>query len=104
MKRKIIVRPEADRDLGEQAEYIAEHSDLDTALRFYRAAEETFALIATQPGMGRARNFGNPHLKGVRMCVMKEFDRHLIFYRPLKDGIEVLRVVHGARDIEELFG
>ena len=103
MKRKIIVRPEADRDLDAQAEYIAEHSDLDTALRFYQAAEETFALIATQPSMGRARNFRSPFLKGVRMCVMKEFERHLIFYRLLKDGIEVLRVVHGARDIEELF-
>jgi len=34
---------------------------------------------------------------------MREFDRHLIFYLPLKDGIEVLRIVHGARDIEALF-
>ena len=103
MKRKVIVRPEADRDLDEQAEYLAQHQNLDTALRFYQAAEETFALIATQPRMGRARSFGTPYLKGVRMCLMKEFERHLIFYRPLKDGIEVLRVVHGARDIEELF-
>ena len=103
MKRKVIVRPEVVRDLDAQAEYLAEHSDLDTALRFYLAAEETFALIATQPRMGRARDFGNPLLKGVRMCLMKEFDRNLIFYRPLKDGIEVLRIVHGARDIEDLF-
>jgi len=103
VKGKIIVRPEAVRDLDAQAEYIAEHSELDTALRFYQAAEETFALIATQPRMGRTRDFGNPLLKGVRMCLMKEFDRHLIFYRPLKDGIEVLRIVHGARDIEDLF-
>jgi len=103
VKRKIIVRPEAVRDLDAQAEYIAEHSDLDTALRFYLAAEETFALIATQPKMGRLRNFGNPLLQGVRMCLVKGFDRYLIFYRPLKNGIEVLRIVHGARDIEDLF-
>ena len=103
MKQKIIVRPEAVRDLDAQAEYIAEHSDLDTALRFYLAAEETFALIATQSRLGRTRDFENPYLKGVRMCVMKEFDKHLIFYRPLKNGIEVLRVVHGSRDIEDLF-
>lgn len=24
---------------------------------------------------------------------------YLIFYRPLPDGIEILRVLHGARDI-----
>ena len=103
MKQKIIVRPEAVRDLDAQAEYIAEHCDLDTALRFYLVAEETFALIATQPRMGRTKAFGNPFLRGVRMCPMKEFDRHLIFYRPLKNGIEVLRIVHGSRDIEDLF-
>ncbi len=39
------------------------------------------------------------------MCVMKEFGKHLAFYRPLKQGIEVLRIIHGhgARDIESLF-
>ena len=103
MKRKVIVRPAADRDLDEQAEYIAQHQNLDTAFRFYLAAEETFALIATQPMMGRTRNFGDPGLKGARVCLMKEFVRHLVFYRPVKGGIEVLRIIHGARDIENLF-
>ncbi|MBI1956723.1 MAG: type II toxin-antitoxin system RelE/ParE family toxin [Acidobacteria bacterium] len=103
MRPKIIIRPAADRDLDAQADYITQHQDLDTALRFYQAAEETYRLIATQPKMGWTRNFGNPRLKGVRMCLMKEFDRHLVFYRPLKGGIEVLRIIHGARDIETLF-
>jgi len=26
----------------------------------------------------------------------------LIFYRPIEDGIEVIRVLHGAREIEQL--
>ena len=103
MSRKIVIRPAADRDLDEQAEYIAQHQDLATALRFYRAAEETFLLIAAQPKMGWTRDFGNPRLKGVRMCLMKDFDRHLVFYRPLQGGIEVLRIIHGARNIENLF-
>ena len=30
---------------------------------------------------------------------------HLIFYRPIDDGIELVRVLHGARDISpEYFG
>jgi len=103
VKRKIVIQPAADRDLDRAADYIAQHQDLDTARRFFQAAEETFRLIATQPEMGRRKDFGNPQLKGVRMCLMKEFDRHLVFYRPLKGGIEVLRIIHGARDIENLF-
>jgi toxin ParE1/3/4 len=31
------------------------------------------------------------------------FEKYLIFYLPLPDGIDVIRVVHGARDIERLF-
>lgn len=34
---------------------------------------------------------------------MKGFTSHLIFYRPINYGIEVVRVIHGARDIERLF-
>lgn len=34
---------------------------------------------------------------------MTVFPNHLIFYRPVEDGIEVLRVVHGAQDIEAIF-
>ena len=30
-------------------------------------------------------------------------ERYLIFYRPLTDGVEILRVVDGARYIERLF-
>jgi toxin ParE1/3/4 len=34
---------------------------------------------------------------------MNGFTRHLIFYRPIKNGVEIIRVVHGARDNESLF-
>ncbi|MGH9438287.1 MAG: type II toxin-antitoxin system RelE/ParE family toxin, partial [Terriglobia bacterium] len=34
---------------------------------------------------------------------VKDFPKYLIFYRPIRDGIEVVRVIHGARDIPALF-
>jgi len=37
------------------------------------------------------------------MLRIKSFPKHLIFYRPLPDGAEVIRVIHGARNIEDLF-
>jgi hypothetical protein len=30
------------------------------------------------------------------------FEKHLIFYRPRPEGVEILDVIHGARDIEAL--
>jgi toxin ParE1/3/4 len=31
-------------------------------------------------------------------------ERYLIFYRTLPDGIEVIRVLHGMRDLDRIFG
>ena len=32
-----------------------------------------------------------------------DFEKVLIFYRPTPQGIEILRVLHGARNIEAMF-
>ena len=53
--------------------------------------------------MGSPREFQNSHLIGIRQWRVSGFENYLIFYRPIEDGIEVLRVLHGARDIEGLF-
>jgi toxin ParE1/3/4 len=37
------------------------------------------------------------------MFPMRGFSKHLIFYRPLSNGAEIVRVIHGARDLEGLF-
>jgi toxin ParE1/3/4 len=103
LRCRVLVRPAADRDLDDQAEYLTAHQNLETGLRFYRAAEETFNLLAAQPKMGKPAECRSPLLAGMRMFPLKQFPRHLVFYRPLTDGIEIVRVLHGARDIESLF-
>ncbi|HEV2500318.1 MAG TPA: type II toxin-antitoxin system RelE/ParE family toxin [Terriglobia bacterium] len=103
MKRRILIRPAAENDLDEQAEYLAVHRDLDTGLRFYRAAEETLELLASQPEMGKVTKYLSPYFIDARMFPLHEFPKHLIFYRPVENGIEVIRVLHGARDLEKLF-
>jgi toxin ParE1/3/4 len=101
VRRRILVRPEAERDLEERAEHIACEWDLEAGMRYFRALEVTLELIASQPRMGSPRRFRSPALEGVRMCPVKGFEKHLIFYRPLREGIEVVRILHGARDIEQ---
>ena len=49
-QRQILLRPAAERDLEQQAQYIAGSSGVEAARRFYRAAEETCRLIAGRPG------------------------------------------------------
>jgi toxin ParE1/3/4 len=102
VKHRIIVRPAAEQDLDEQARHMAAHSNLETALRFYDAADQTFELLAAHPLIGRQADL--PGLRGARMFRIRGFEKYLVFYRPVKSGIEVIRVIHGARDIERLLG
>lgn len=55
------------------------------------------------PAIGTQRAFRNRRYSSVRMWPIDGFERYLVFYRVLDDGVEVLRVLHGSRDIERLF-
>lgn len=90
--RRIVIRPQADQDITEHARYIA-RDNVEAGLRFYAAAEETFQTLVTLSKMGRARKYRNPRLTG--QWHVKDFEKYLIFYRPLSNGIEVIRVLRG---------
>jgi toxin ParE1/3/4 len=53
--------------------------------------------LANFPEMGRSRDELFPGYRSFPI------GRHLIFYRPIANGIEVIRVIHGARNLSELF-
>jgi toxin ParE1/3/4 len=52
MTRRFQILPAADRDLDDQAAYLAAEASLETALRFFDAANATFGKIAGMPGIG----------------------------------------------------
>jgi len=102
VKYRIEVSPRADRDLNEQFIYIAGDS-LEAAMRFLEAARSTFEQLATMPELGGAHEFDHPKLVGIRVWQVRKFERYLVFYRPIESGIEVVRVLHGSRDIAGVF-
>ncbi|APW64303.1 type II toxin-antitoxin system RelE/ParE family toxin [Paludisphaera borealis] len=94
--------PAADRDLDEQAGYLADNASLETALRYYDNAAASFATIAGMPGMGEHWESADLRLAGLRVWRIEGFEKHLIFYRHGDDGIDIVRVLHGARDIPSI--
>jgi len=76
------------------------------AARFLVAAEATFERLAGMPGMGRPFLARRRRLAGVRVFPVRAFRKHLVFYRPLarERGVEVIRVLHAARDIGSVLG
>ena len=100
MTARVVIRPLAADDIVHQARYIQQESGPRAAVRFLKAVEGTFALLAANPRMGRVANFETPWLAGMRMFRVSTFENHLLFYRSLSGSLEIVRLLHGARDIE----
>ena len=100
---RVIKRVAAKRDLTDHFVFLAENASVDVARRFLRACNDSFQALAQMPELGTQRSLRNPRFPSIRAWPVKGFERYFIFYRPLTDGVEILRVIHGARDIERLF-
>jgi toxin ParE1/3/4 len=99
----ITRHPEAIQDLCDISDYLAQHS-AHAAVRFLQTAQRTFLRLHRLPGLGSACNFRDPVLRGLRRRLIEGSDRYLVFYRPTDNGIEVLRVLDGRRDLTRVFG
>jgi toxin ParE1/3/4 len=99
MNRHITRRPQAEADLTDQFVYYLAAGGAELAERFLTAVEAATQRLLETPGIGAKRSFRHPSLQGLRMHPVRGFERHLVFYHERDDGIEIVRVLHGARDI-----
>ena len=90
------ISPRASEDLTEIWSYIADDS-VANADAFIDKLFETMQVLSRQPGSGRHRE---ELASGIQSF---PFGRYIIFYRVVTSGIEIVRVLHGARDIENIF-
>ena len=102
MNENIHRRRRARQDLVDIYRYHARKAGFRIAQRFLVQAEATFTRLASMPGMGTSYEHEHPALAGTRYFPVSRFRNHIVFYRPVADGIEILRVLHGARDIANI--
>jgi toxin ParE1/3/4 len=102
VSRHIYKKPEARLDLVQHFVYIGENN-LGAARRFLKAVADDLQKLATMPGMGRMREFRRADLHRVRSWPVSGFENYLIFYEATDERLDVLRVLHGARDIDRIF-
>lgn len=93
---RIIRTPAAVRDLATITDYIAA-DNLAAALGFYDEIDRLLSMIARNPDIGEAVEHLAPGLRRFT------FGNYLLFYCHNDDAIELIRVLHGARDIDRLF-
>ncbi|MGB7070669.1 MAG: type II toxin-antitoxin system RelE/ParE family toxin [Pyrinomonadaceae bacterium] len=95
MARYIVTR-EAEDDIDQILGYIAA-DNFDASLRLYDRLLELFEILAENPRAGRERS----ELKeGMRSFPEGSY---LIFYRTWAGTVSITRVLHGTRDLDELF-
>lgn len=90
-------------DILEQADWYESQADQKLAKRWEKSVTSALLRISGKPNAGKLCDFSAEELKGVRRSPVPGFPKHLIFYRVREEEILVLRVVHGARNLENLF-
>ncbi len=103
MSLEIIETPEAVDDVIKAAEYIASRSSLNASDKFLESVKSTYREIAEMPGMGAARDYGQPELKGMRMWRVAKYPRFLVFYVATGSELVILHVLNGSQDIGAIF-
>jgi toxin ParE1/3/4 len=93
---RVVRTASASADALEIAEYIAADKP-SASKRWLEKLDNALNTLARNPLMGEDVSQLSPNMRRLT------FGKYLIFYRPIKGGIELLRVLHGARKIEDLF-
>lgn len=83
-------------DLEDIHDFVALDSP-SSAARLVALVRESCFLLSENPMLGRSRPELAPRLRSFPV------GSYIIFYRPADNGVQILRVVSGSRDIEALF-
>jgi len=98
---RVLWRDAADRDVVEIYVRLALDS-IEVAERFVDDVEQAVQFVRNSPRAGRLGGWTSGALKGLRVWRLPQFASHLLFYRPFEGGIEVVRILHGARDLPSI--
>jgi toxin ParE1/3/4 len=99
MAVRILRRLKAANDAEHIADHIAKDS-LEAAVRFLECTELTLKDLADSPSSGSRFGSDHPTLANFRFRRIKGFPNHVIFYVEHQNAIEVVRILHGAQDLE----
>jgi toxin ParE1/3/4 len=101
-KNRLVLSDAAVADIVEQAEWYSAQSGNALAGRWERAVTSAILRVVSRPATGAPCTFQSQELRNVRRTAIRGFPKHLLFYSFDSGEVFVLRVVHGARDLEHL--
>lgn len=100
--KAVVFNPVAVDDLEEIVNYIAQ-DNVVAADEVRRDILDTAESLGEQPGLGIRPRFSAPRFADTRFLPSLQYPTYLLFYRELSEEVEVLRILHGARNLPPLF-
>jgi len=97
-RKPVIASRQALRDIDDAVDHYLLEAGVETATRFIGAIEKAFELIAREPGIGSPRYAHELQIPDLRSWGLSAFP-YVVLYIVGNGAADVLRVLHGARDI-----
>jgi toxin ParE1/3/4 len=91
-----LITAKAMQDLDEIASYLGDVS-FESADRFLQEFDRRCIQLVSFPRSGKGYSQLRTDLRGI------SFKGYIIFYRILEDGIEIMRIIAGKRDLLSIF-
>ena len=98
--RRIVLRPLVADDLEMHVEYLDEKASPEVSDRYLAAVNSAFEQVARMPDIGAPRDYLNPRVGNLRMWPVPQFRNYLIFNSTTIEAVEIIRILHGAQDVE----
>jgi toxin ParE1/3/4 len=92
---RVIFSPVARADLQDIWNYIA----ADSAVQADRLTEKFRVKLEH---LAKWNTLGRPRPELEKDCRSYPFGKYCFYFRPLEGGIEVIRVLHSARDLDQI--
>jgi plasmid stabilization system protein ParE len=97
----IVFRPQAQQELVDLLAGIRA-ANPSAADNVQDGVQRTLELLESQPLSGPRFRTNNPNLSGLRFSTVRRYPQFVVLYLPTADGIEVLHIVRGRRNLSRV--
>jgi toxin ParE1/3/4 len=98
--KSIVPHRHAIDDALDAVDYYRENAGIPIAESFSLAVDEALEQVGQHPNIGSPRPAFDLDIEGIKSWALKRFP-HQIYYRVLHDRVELCRVLHPKRDINQ---
>lgn len=100
---KLLYRRSASADVIRQFRYyFTTENSPGLAIRFREAVRLTIASLGQHPLVGPRYRSSNPQLQDMRSWPVAGFEAIRIYYIPSNNLIQIIRILHGKRDLKRI--